>query len=88
MHINGQSQNETDNLATACYNMMKNMYKKEYSEMLNIFYGIHVSEIISNTTNETNANAADKVISNFFMFFYFFVKQLFDCKVVNSLRFD
>ena len=32
---------------------MKNMYKKEYSEMLNIFYGIHVSEIISNKTNET-----------------------------------
>jgi ubiquitin carboxyl-terminal hydrolase 8 len=53
MHINGQSQNETDNLATACYNMMKNMYKKEYSEMLNIFYGIHVSEIVSNITNET-----------------------------------
>ena len=53
MQINGQSQNETDNLATVCYTMMKNMYKKEYSEMLNIFYGIHVSEIISNTTGET-----------------------------------
>ena len=53
MQINGQSQNETDNLATVCYTMMKNMYKKEYSEILNIFYGIHVSEIISNKTNET-----------------------------------
>jgi ubiquitin carboxyl-terminal hydrolase 8 len=29
------------------------MYKKEYSEILKIFYGIHVSEIISNTTNKT-----------------------------------
>jgi ubiquitin C-terminal hydrolase len=27
--------------------MMKTMYNKEYSEMLNIFYGIHVSEISS-----------------------------------------
>ena len=53
MQINGQSQNETDNLATVCYTMMKNMYKKEYSEILNIFYGIHVSEIISTSTNET-----------------------------------
>jgi ubiquitin carboxyl-terminal hydrolase 8 len=53
MQINGQSQNETDNLARVCYTMMKNMYKKEYSEILGIFYGIHVSEIISNTTKET-----------------------------------
>jgi ubiquitin C-terminal hydrolase len=47
MQINGQAQNPTDNLATLCYTMMKNMYKKEYSEMLGIFYGIHVSEILS-----------------------------------------
>ena len=53
MQINGQSVNETDQLATVCYTMMKNMYRKEYSEMLNIFYCIHVSEIISNSTNET-----------------------------------
>ena len=25
--------------------MMQNMYKKEYSEMLQTFYGIHVSKI-------------------------------------------
>jgi ubiquitin C-terminal hydrolase len=49
MQINGEMQTETDKLATICYTMMKNMYKKEYSEMLNIFYGIHVSEIISLT---------------------------------------
>jgi len=53
MQINGQMQTETDKLAIVCYTMMKNMYKKEYSEMLNIFYGIHVSEIVSNTTGET-----------------------------------
>jgi len=53
MQITGQAQNNVDNLATICYTMMKNMYKKEYSEMLNIFYGIHVSEITSQTTGET-----------------------------------
>ena len=53
MVINGNLQNETDKLAVTCYTMMQNMYKKEYSEILKIFYGIHVSEIISNTTNKT-----------------------------------
>ena len=52
MQINGKMLSETDKLATICYTMMKNMYKKEYSEILNVFYGIHVSEIISNTTSE------------------------------------
>lgn len=52
MVINGKLQNETDKLAVTCYTMMKEMYKKEYSEILNIFYGIHVSEIISNDNNE------------------------------------
>jgi len=53
MEINGQMLTETDKLATICYTMMKNMYKKEYSELLAIFYGIHISEIISNSTHET-----------------------------------
>ena len=53
MQISGQMQNDTDKLATVCYTMMQNMYKKEYSEMLNIFYGIHVSEICSQTTGKT-----------------------------------
>lgn len=52
MVINGNLQNETDKLAVTCYTMMKEMYKKEYSEILNIFYGIHVSEIISNDNNQ------------------------------------
>lgn len=45
MHIAGTELNATDRLATTCYTMMQNMYRKEYSELLNIFYGIHVSEI-------------------------------------------
>lgn len=51
MLINGQAQNNTDILATKCYTMMQNMYKKEYSEMLSIFYGIHVSSVVSKSKN-------------------------------------
>jgi ubiquitin C-terminal hydrolase len=39
--------------------MMKNMYKKEYSEMLTIFYGIHVSDIISLQTKESLSNTPE-----------------------------
>jgi ubiquitin C-terminal hydrolase len=51
MTINGEVENETDKMATKCYEMIKKMYSKDYSEIWNIFYGIHVSEIISLENN-------------------------------------
>ena len=39
--------NEVDTLAKECYKMMQTMYKSEYSEILNIFYGISVTQIKS-----------------------------------------
>lgn len=45
MDITGEALTDTDKLAEDCFNMMKNMYKKEYSELLKMFYGIHVSKI-------------------------------------------
>ena len=47
MNITGTALSSTDKLAETCYKMMKNMYKKEYSEFLSMFYGIHVSQIKS-----------------------------------------
>ena len=47
MVISGKALTNTDELAEKCYGMMKNMYKKEYSEFLKMFYGIHVSQIES-----------------------------------------
>jgi ubiquitin C-terminal hydrolase len=47
MNISGNPENETDELAIKCFNMIKNMYTKEYSEIWNLFYGVHVSEISS-----------------------------------------
>ena len=45
MVISGKVENVTDTLAVKCFEMIKNMYSKEYSEIWNIFYGVHVSEI-------------------------------------------
>lgn len=47
MSINGVASNETDKMAVQCFEMTKKMYAKEYSEIWNLFYGIHVSQIIS-----------------------------------------
>jgi len=47
MNITGAAMNETDKLAKVCYKMMKEMYVKEYSEMLQFFYGIHVNVLTS-----------------------------------------
>jgi ubiquitin carboxyl-terminal hydrolase 8 len=51
MNITGNIKNSVDKLAINCYKMMKNMYSKEYSEFLNMFYGIHVSKISSKESN-------------------------------------
>ena len=54
MNIRGNIENSTDKLAKSCYMMMKNMYSKEYSELLKMFYGIHVSQIKSLESEYTN----------------------------------
>jgi ubiquitin C-terminal hydrolase len=50
MVISGQIKSKRDELAKSCFEMMKTMYSKEYSEILDIFYGIHVSQIIQHDT--------------------------------------
>jgi ubiquitin C-terminal hydrolase len=45
MSINGDVTNETDKMAVQCFEMTKKMFAKEYSEIWNLFYAVHVSEI-------------------------------------------
>ncbi len=47
MNINGKVLTSVDSIAEKCYTMMKKMYKKEYSEILQMFFGIHVSFLIN-----------------------------------------
>ena len=47
MTISGKAKTEQDETARACYKMMQNMYRKEYSEFIQLFYGIHVSTVTS-----------------------------------------
>ncbi len=55
MRISGTAQNDRDVMATKCYDMLKTVYSTEYSEIMDMFYGIYVSEILSadGTTSHT-----------------------------------
>jgi len=55
MRISGNPDYNTDTVAVQCYNMLKTIYAKEYSEIMEMFYGIYVSEIIS-LNNEIHHN--------------------------------
>ena len=52
MTISGKAENETDEIAIKCFEMIKNMYSKEYSEIWNLFYAVYVSELICLETGE------------------------------------
>jgi len=54
MSISGNPENETDKMAVQCFEMIKNMYSREYSEFWNLFYAVHVSEI-------SNLESGDKI---------------------------
>lgn len=52
MNINGTPENDTDKTAIKCFEMIKRMYTKEYSEIWNMFYAVHVSVISSLETGK------------------------------------
>jgi ubiquitin carboxyl-terminal hydrolase 8 len=43
--ISGNPETETDKLALKCFEMVKKLYSKDYSEIWNLFYAVNVSEI-------------------------------------------
>jgi len=49
MTINGQVINNSDKLAIKCFDKIKSTYEKEYSEMINIFFGVQLMRIKSKT---------------------------------------
>ena len=57
MRINGDTKNNTDSLAVQCYSMLKTVYSKEYSEVMELFFGIYMSVI---TTKDGKKNLSIK----------------------------
>jgi len=45
MTVSGNPETDTDRIALKCFEMVKNTYSKDYSEIWNLFYAVNVSEI-------------------------------------------
>jgi ubiquitin carboxyl-terminal hydrolase 2/21 len=52
MSIQGTPENDRDKIALLCFEKIKQMYSKDYSEIWNIFYGIHISQLSSVETKK------------------------------------
>lgn len=61
--ITGKTENKLDDVAIQCYTMLQNVYSKEYSEIMDLFFGIYMSEISSITDGTIHAIKPE----NFFM---------------------
>jgi ubiquitin C-terminal hydrolase len=53
MNIQGTPENDRDKMALLCFEKIKLMYSKDYSEIWNMFYGIQVSQLTSMETNKS-----------------------------------
>ncbi len=45
--INGVEKNQTDKIAKKCYEMLQQVYSREYSEIIETFYGIYYTKLMS-----------------------------------------
>ena len=52
MTIAGEVKDNRDKIALKCFETIKQMYEKDYSEFWSMFYGIQVSQLIDNNTNQ------------------------------------
>jgi ubiquitin C-terminal hydrolase len=52
INIIGKNENKLDERAILCYNLLKSVYKTEYSKVLEILYGTYVTEIREPYTNK------------------------------------
>ena len=51
--INGNPENQTDKLAISCYQLLQSTYSKDYSEIMDLFYGIYITSICSSDNKKT-----------------------------------
>ena len=61
MDIKGNIRTKKDEMGKKCYEMMKQKYTKDYSEILNIFFGIHVSVLtpIGSSSSSSSSSSCD-----------------------------
>jgi ubiquitin carboxyl-terminal hydrolase 8 len=53
VNIQGNCKTEMDSIAVKCYELLKLIYSKEYSEIYSMFYGVSITEIVEPTQQST-----------------------------------
>jgi ubiquitin C-terminal hydrolase len=53
--ITGKKENKLDEVAVKCYSMLQDVYSKEYSEIMDLFFGIYMSEISAKNGTKIHA---------------------------------
>ena len=61
INIVGDIKTSTDDLASKCFKMFQKLYSEEYSELLDVFYGIHISRI-----TDTNGSTLSEICEPYF----------------------
>ncbi len=77
LNISGTVEHHIDKLAITCYEMLKKTYEKDYSEIMELFYGIYVSELVSYTNTVLTINPEPFFLLN--LEIPDNVKTLYDC---------
>lgn len=63
VNIKGNIENDTDEIAKNCYELIKRMYSKEYSEIWNLFSGILVTQIFNKDKSICHSSNPDPYFS-------------------------
>ena len=59
IQINGNPENDVDKRALICYELIQSIYAKEYSKILDLFYGIYMTEIIHDNGQQILSTKAE-----------------------------
>ena len=62
VNITGKIENDIDSIAKKCYELLKTIYTKEYSEFMDLFYGIYLSEIVSKDKKKVYSNKPEQYL--------------------------
>lgn len=76
--ITGDSNTEKDKMALICFNLLKDLYKNEYSEIMNLFQGVYVSLLYS-TKTKTTQSIKPEVFLSLDLFVPELSNNLYDC---------
>jgi ubiquitin carboxyl-terminal hydrolase 8 len=59
IQIKGKPENQTDKRAIICYELIQSIYAEEYSKILDVFYGVYMTEIIDTEGQEILSTKAE-----------------------------